>query len=210
MSNISVSLSRESIGQMVTRLRDFLSAGGTALKQTHGYEAVARVFGYRNWNTLEAAITAASRDGTPSVEASALAPKADEKDEQPERRPTFECVVTKWIADERWGGALVKVTYRGNTYNIEHGDEVLFRHRDEMSWTVYLRDEEMRAVHNEVGGSIDTREIAKSAIQHLIRTAGFFKFRLDEGEQFYAGSAPTARPVARWKNPPPRIEQVGD
>jgi hypothetical protein len=48
-----VTLSKDTVRAMAERLRDFAAAGGTEFKQTHAYEAVARMLGYRNWNTLQ-------------------------------------------------------------------------------------------------------------------------------------------------------------
>ena len=37
---------------MASRLREFMREGGHEMKQTHAYEAIAKMLGYRNWNTL--------------------------------------------------------------------------------------------------------------------------------------------------------------
>jgi hypothetical protein len=41
---------------MANRLRQFLAASGTSIKQTHAYEALAKSLGYRDWNTLLGAL----------------------------------------------------------------------------------------------------------------------------------------------------------
>ena len=50
----SIALNKPTIKLMAERLRTYLRAGGTDLKQTNAYEAIARVLGYRDWNTLSA------------------------------------------------------------------------------------------------------------------------------------------------------------
>lgn len=49
---VAISLSHESVKEMANRLRQFLAVGGTSIKQTHAYEALAKTLGYRDWNTL--------------------------------------------------------------------------------------------------------------------------------------------------------------
>ncbi len=49
---VAVSLTHENVKEMANRLRQFLAAGGTSIKQTHAYEAIAKSLGYRDWNTL--------------------------------------------------------------------------------------------------------------------------------------------------------------
>lgn len=53
------SLSTAGAGEAVARLREFLAAGGTTLKQTNAYEALAQALGYANWNTLQALLRSA-------------------------------------------------------------------------------------------------------------------------------------------------------
>jgi hypothetical protein len=50
----AIIISKQTAKEMASRLREFLHAGGHDIKQTHTYEAVAKMFGYRNWNTLSA------------------------------------------------------------------------------------------------------------------------------------------------------------
>lgn len=49
---VAISLTHENAKEMANRLRQFLAAGGTSIKQTHAYEALAKTLGYRDWNTL--------------------------------------------------------------------------------------------------------------------------------------------------------------
>lgn len=53
---VAISLTHENVKEMANRLRQFLAAGGTSIKQTHAYEALAKSLGYRDWNTLSAAL----------------------------------------------------------------------------------------------------------------------------------------------------------
>lgn len=53
---VAISLTREGAKEMANRLRQFLAAGGTSIKQTHAHEALAKCLGYRDWNTLVAAL----------------------------------------------------------------------------------------------------------------------------------------------------------
>lgn len=53
---VAISLTLESAKEMANRLRQFLAAGGTSIKQTHAYEALAKSLGYRDWNTLSGAL----------------------------------------------------------------------------------------------------------------------------------------------------------
>jgi hypothetical protein len=53
---VAISLTHDSAKQMANRLREFLAAGGTSIKQTHAYEALAKSLGYRDWNTLLGAL----------------------------------------------------------------------------------------------------------------------------------------------------------
>lgn len=53
------SLSVTGAKEAVTRLREFLAAGGITLKQTNAYEALAQALGYANWNTLQALLRSA-------------------------------------------------------------------------------------------------------------------------------------------------------
>ncbi|MEY2161422.1 glyoxalase superfamily protein [Rhodanobacter sp. FW106-PBR-LB-2-11] len=50
--------------QQATRLRSFLQEGGTHIKQTHALEAVAKMHGFPNYNTLKGAIRIAPGDAT--------------------------------------------------------------------------------------------------------------------------------------------------
>lgn len=56
---VAISITLESAKEMANRLRQFLAAGGTSIKQTHAYEALAKSLGYRDWNTLSAALQSA-------------------------------------------------------------------------------------------------------------------------------------------------------
>lgn len=56
---VAISLTQENVKEMANRLRQFLAAGGTSIKQTHAYEALAKAFGYRDWNTLLGALQSA-------------------------------------------------------------------------------------------------------------------------------------------------------
>ena len=49
---VAISLTHDNVKEMANRLRQFLAAGGTSIKQTHAYEALAKSLGYRDWNTL--------------------------------------------------------------------------------------------------------------------------------------------------------------
>ncbi|HEY1815226.1 MAG TPA: glyoxalase superfamily protein [Kofleriaceae bacterium] len=53
---VAISLTHDSAKEMANRLRQFLAAGGISIKQTHAYEALAKSFGYRDWNTLLGAL----------------------------------------------------------------------------------------------------------------------------------------------------------
>jgi hypothetical protein len=53
---VAISLTHDSAKEMANRLRQFLAAGGTSIKQTHAYEALAKTLGYRDWNTLVGAL----------------------------------------------------------------------------------------------------------------------------------------------------------
>lgn len=53
---VAISLTHDSAKEMANRLRQFLAAGGTSIKQTHAYEALAKSLGYRDWNTLLGAL----------------------------------------------------------------------------------------------------------------------------------------------------------
>jgi hypothetical protein len=53
---VAISLTHDSAREMANRLRQFLAAGGTSIKQTHAYEALAKSLGYRDWNTLLGAL----------------------------------------------------------------------------------------------------------------------------------------------------------
>lgn len=53
---VAISLTHETAREMANRLRQFLAAGGTSIKQTHAYEALAKSLGYRDWNTLAGAL----------------------------------------------------------------------------------------------------------------------------------------------------------
>ena len=44
---VAISLTHDNVKEMASRLRQFLAAGGTSIKQTHAYEALAKAFGYR-------------------------------------------------------------------------------------------------------------------------------------------------------------------
>lgn len=81
---VAISLTHENVKEMANRLRQFLAAGGTSIKQTHAYEALAKSLGYRDWNTLSGALQAtgsASQDvavaeGTTASASSASMPAA--------------------------------------------------------------------------------------------------------------------------------------
>ena len=60
---VTITLSATGAKNAANRLREFLAADGINLKQTHAYEALAQVFGYTNWNTLQASL-----NGTPRTE----------------------------------------------------------------------------------------------------------------------------------------------
>mgnify|MGYP000936470642 FL=1 len=49
---VTTTISKETAKNMASRLREFLREGGHEMKQTHAYEAIAKMLGYRNWNTL--------------------------------------------------------------------------------------------------------------------------------------------------------------
>lgn len=51
---VTITMSAAGAKSAANRLREFLAADGVTLKQTHAYEALARVLGYANWNTLQA------------------------------------------------------------------------------------------------------------------------------------------------------------
>jgi hypothetical protein len=73
---VAISLTHDSAKEMANRLRQFLAAGGMSIKQTHAYEALARSFGYRDWNTLVGALQStgsASRDTVEAVAGDATA-----------------------------------------------------------------------------------------------------------------------------------------
>jgi hypothetical protein len=53
---VAISLTHDNLKEMANRLRQFLAAGGTSIKQTHAYEALAKSLGYRDWNTLLGAL----------------------------------------------------------------------------------------------------------------------------------------------------------
>lgn len=57
---VAISLTHDSAKEMANRLRQFLAAAGISIKQTHAYEALAKSFGYRDWNTLLGALGSAS------------------------------------------------------------------------------------------------------------------------------------------------------
>lgn len=64
---VAITLTHDSAKEMANRLRQFLAAGGTSIKQTHAYEALAKSLGYRDWNTLVGVLQstgAASQDIT--------------------------------------------------------------------------------------------------------------------------------------------------
>lgn len=81
---VAISLTHDSAKEMANRLRQFLAAGGTSIKQTHAYEALAKSLGYRDWNTLlgvlestgSASQDAAVADGTAAGARSATMPGA--------------------------------------------------------------------------------------------------------------------------------------
>ena len=54
---VTITLSAVGAKKAANRLREFLANDGINLKQTHAYEALAQVFGYANWNTLQASLT---------------------------------------------------------------------------------------------------------------------------------------------------------
>lgn len=68
---VAISLTHDNVRDMVHRLRQFLAAGGTSIKQTHAYEALAKTLGYRDWNTLLGAL-----QSTAAVEPSPTTPAA--------------------------------------------------------------------------------------------------------------------------------------
>lgn len=49
---VTTTISKESAKNMASRLREFMREGGHEMKQAHAHEAIAKMFGYRNWNTL--------------------------------------------------------------------------------------------------------------------------------------------------------------
>lgn len=59
---VAISLTHDNVKEMANRLRQFLAAGGTSIKQTHAYEALAKCFGYRDWNTLAGALQSPAPD----------------------------------------------------------------------------------------------------------------------------------------------------
>lgn len=76
---VAISLTLESAKEMANRLRQFLAAGGTSIKQTHAYEALAKSLGYRDWNTLSGALQStgsASQDVAVEEGTTASAPSA--------------------------------------------------------------------------------------------------------------------------------------
>jgi hypothetical protein len=70
---VAISLTHDSAKEMANRLRQFLAAGGTSIKQTHAYEALAKSLGYRDWNTLLGALESSARTA-PQDSANASAP----------------------------------------------------------------------------------------------------------------------------------------
>ncbi len=74
---VAISLTHDSVKEMANRLRQFLAAGGTSIKQTHAYEALAKSLGYRDWNTLLGALQStgsASQDVAVEQSTTASAP----------------------------------------------------------------------------------------------------------------------------------------
>jgi hypothetical protein len=70
---VAISLTHENAKEMANRLRQFLAAGGTSIKQTHAYEALAKSLGYRDWNTLLGALQSAPPEVAPKDGAAASA-----------------------------------------------------------------------------------------------------------------------------------------
>ncbi|HEY3807893.1 MAG TPA: glyoxalase superfamily protein [Kofleriaceae bacterium] len=70
---VAISLTHDSAKEMAHRLRQFLAAGGISLKQTHAYEALAKSFGYRDWNTLLGALPSTGSASQDPVERGAAA-----------------------------------------------------------------------------------------------------------------------------------------
>jgi hypothetical protein len=70
---VAITLTPDNAKDMAHRLRQFLAAGGTSIKQTHAYEALAKALGYRDWNTLAGALHgAAASEPPPDVPATLL------------------------------------------------------------------------------------------------------------------------------------------
>lgn len=69
---VAISLTHDSVKEMANRLRQFLADGGTSIKQTHAYEALAKSFGYRDWNTLLGTLQSAPAATTSEVPATLL------------------------------------------------------------------------------------------------------------------------------------------
>jgi len=70
---VTITLSAVGAKNAANRLREFLANDGINLKQTHAYEALAQVFGYANWNTLQASLNGTSLpEIVPSVSAETI------------------------------------------------------------------------------------------------------------------------------------------
>lgn len=207
--SISVPLTQENVGRMAGRLRDYLSAAGGQLKQAHAYEALARVFGYKNWNTLKALLPsegattkkqqadAAMAVSTVSSEPAATTSMTREQFDELMEQEAFELVVQRVIADKRWGGWVVTVHHRGTGLNIEHDGEVLFRHRNALQFDIYIRDKDLEE------RPLTDRVILKAAIRHLNSYAGHLNQKVEQKDYFKSRRAPGAIPAAQFTNPRP-------
>lgn len=199
-----ITLTRDSVAQMVRRLRSFLEAGGTPLKQRNAYQAVATMLGYQDWNTLCAALKDAPRQ-QPTPAKLAAPPPGDPDDNEPfmsnaqmealmARRGT-ELVVRRIISGKRFGGMLVRLIYRGNPDELPNGDELLFRHREVLRHDIYLRD----ADYIPKEAPFTYKHIIAAAAKRTVQIARYLEHIVPEGVVPIGYSeAPTARPVAIW------------
>jgi hypothetical protein len=51
---MNVTLTKEFIKNQILLMREFLKTGGMDIKQSNAYNLLARMYGFKDWNTLSA------------------------------------------------------------------------------------------------------------------------------------------------------------
>jgi hypothetical protein len=193
-NELTVTLTRANVGEMAKRLREYLAAGEHPIKQTHALEAIAKALGYRNWNTLEPKLVRSEAEPTQQIEpaeetGSDLPSRASPNDEH-----SFEFILKRSIGEERWRGLLGTLVYRGNSWNIARGDDVLFKHRDFFQCDLYVGDKD-------IGLPYTTDNMMGAMVRKLIGFARYMQFKIEQKDPYKFTMADGATPAAVFRTP---------